>query len=465
MIQYNKKKTVLGQHEEEYIMYKYNIIVDEITKKIQDHELISGVKLPSIRQLAENFNCSKQTVSQALKVLENQHFIYSKHKSVYYVVDKLFKENKEDNNVFDFKNASPNWADFPYSDFQHCINRAFDIYQKNLFNYNLYNGLSSLIKVVQSLLYNSQVFSKEKNIFITSGVQQALNILCLMPFPNKNKIILIEEPTYPKIIELIKLYNLPFTTVKRENKKIKFEEIENIFSKYDIKFFYITSRFQNPLGFSLSKKEKIKLLKLANKYDIYIVEDDYLSDFDNDLKNDPLYSLDMNNRVIYLKSFSKIMFTGLRIGVPVIPDQLSTVFKSHKLNADISSSIFSQAALEIYISSGMYKRHLINIRKSYTEKTKIFIDTVKKHPICERLEYLPPESLKTHIKLPKSIDEKKLIERCKLDNIFLIESRDYYFESTKNPNYYLFIELSNIPYSNIEIGINLLLDNLEKSFS
>lgn len=286
-----------------------------------------------------------------------------------------------------------------------------------------------------------------------------------MPFPNNNKIILIEEPTYPKIIELIKLYNLPFTTVKRENKKINFEEIENIFSKYDIKFFYITSRFQNPLGFSLSKKEKIKLLKLANKYDIYIVEDDYLSDFDNDLKNDPLYSLDMNNRVIYLKSFSKIMFPGLRIGVPVIPDQLSTVFKSHKLNADISSSIFSQAALEIYISSGMYKRHLINIRKSYTEKTKIFIDTVKKHPICERLEYLPPESLKTHIKLPKSIDEKKLIERCKLDNIFLIESRDYYFESTKNPNYYLFIELSNIPYSNIEIGINLLLDNLEKSFS
>lgn len=446
-------------------MYKYNMIVDTISRKIKNNELHSGEKLDSIRQLAIEFNCSKQTVSQALKILESQHIIYSKEKSGYYVINNLHKENIEDYNIFDFKNASPNLANFPYYDFQHCVNKAFDIYKKDLFSYDASNGMSTLIKVIQNRLSESQIFTKKDNIFITTGVQQALNILSIMPFPNNNKIILIEEPTYPKIIELIKLYNLPFTTVKRENKKLNFEEIENIFSKYYIKFFYITSRFQNPLGFSLSKEEKIKLLKLANKYDVYIVEDDYLSDFDNDLKNDPLYSLDMNNRVIYLKSFSKIMFPGLRIGVSVIPDQLSTVFKSHKLNADISSSIFSQAALEIYISSGMYKRHLINIRKSYTEKTKIFIDTVKKHPICERLEYLPPESLKTHIKLPKSIDEKKLIERCKLDNIFLIESRDYYFESTKNPNYYLFIELSNIPYSNIEIGINLLLDYLEKSFS
>lgn len=150
-------------------MFKYNIIIDEISNKIQNNELSSGAKLPSIRQLAEDFNCSKQTVSQALKVLENQHFIYSKHKSGYYVVDKLFKENKEDNNVFDFKNASPNWADFPYSDFQHCINRALDIYQKDLFNYNLSNGLASLIKVVQSLLYNSQVFQKRKIFLLLLG--------------------------------------------------------------------------------------------------------------------------------------------------------------------------------------------------------------------------------------------------------------------------------------------------------
>lgn len=352
-------------------MFKYNIIIDEISNKIQNNELSSGAKLPSIRQLAENFNCSKQTVSQALKILENQHFIYSKHKSGYYVVDKLFKENKEDNNVFDFKNASPNWADFPYSDFQYCINRAFDIYQKDLFNYNLSNGLASLIKVVQSLLYNSQVFSKEENIFITSGVQQALNILCLMPFPNKNKTILIEEPTYPQIIELIKLYDISVITIPRKNQTLDIEKIKNIFIEYDIKFFYITSRFQNPLGFSLSKKEKIQLLKLARIYNVYIVEDDYMADFDNNSKNDPLYTYDSSDKVIYLKSFSKIMFPGLRVGVCVLPPQLSSTFKHYKINADISSSIFSQAALEIYISSGMYERHIKDTRKKHFDKNNI----------------------------------------------------------------------------------------------
>ncbi|MEG0249352.1 MAG: PLP-dependent aminotransferase family protein [Peptostreptococcus sp.] len=445
-------------------MFKYNIIVDKISNKIQNNELSSGAKLPSIRQLAEDFNCSKQTVSQALKVLEEQHFIYSKHKSGYYVVDKLFKENKEDNNVFDFKNASPNWADFPYSDFQHCINRAFDIYQKDLFNYNLSNGLSALIKVVQNLLYSSQVFSKEEDIFITSGVQQALNILCLMPLPNENKTILIEEPTYPQIIELLKLYNIPVVTVARKNQKLDIEKIKNIFIEYDIKFFYITSRFQNPLGFSLSKKEKIQLLNLAQKYNVYIVEDDYMADFDSNSKNDPLYTYDSSDKVIYLKSFSKIMFPGLRVGACILPPQLSSIFRHYKINADISSSVFSQAALEIYISSGMYESHIKDIRKNYTEKTKTFVDTVKRHPISKILEYLPPQALKTHIKLPKNINEKKLIDICKQDNVHLIKSDPYYFDIVDNPNHYLLIELSNISNSNIEVGTNLLLDNLEKLF-
>lgn len=266
-----------------------------------------------------------------------------------------------------------------------------------------------------------------------------------MPFPNKNKTILIEEPTYPQIIELIKLYDISVITIPRKNQTLDIEKIKNIFIEYDIKFFYITSRFQNPLGFSLSKKEKIQILKLAKIYNVYIVEDDYMADFDNNSKNDPLYTYDSSDKVIYLKSFSKIMFPGLRVGVCVLPPQLSSTFKHYKINADISSSIFSQAALEF-------------------EKAKTFVDTVKIHPISNVLEYLPPHALKTHIKLPKNINEKKLIDLCKQDNVHLIKSDPYYFDVVDNPNYYLLIELSNVSSSNIEIATNLLLDNLEKLF-
>ncbi len=114
-------------------------------------------------------------------------------------------------------------------------------------------------------------------------------------------------------------------------------------------------RFHNPLGSSYSKTEKQEILHLAHLYDVYIVIDDYLADFEYNSKNDPLFAEGTHDRVIYVKSFSKIMFPGLRIGVAVIPCALIETFQQIKKTTDIDSSMISQAALTVYLKSGMFK--------------------------------------------------------------------------------------------------------------
>ena len=126
-------------------------------------------------------------------------------------------------------------------------------------------------------------------------------------------------------------------------------------------------RFHNPLGSSYSEQTKKAIAQLAKRYDVYIVEDDYLADLENDMKSDPIFTY-ASTHVVYLKSYSKILFPGLRVGAAVLPTDLTPMFSNYKKLSDIDSSMLSQAALEIYIQSGMFERRKRKIRDSYSRR-------------------------------------------------------------------------------------------------
>ncbi|MDA1679557.1 aminotransferase-like domain-containing protein [Bacillus cereus group sp. TH152-1LC] len=350
-------------------MYKYLHIFNDIENMIQHGVIKEGQKLPSIRSLVTQYECNKATIIRALHELEKRHIIYSVPQSGYYVVRKSGSTIEIDK-IIDFASSAPDPDIFPYLDFQHCINKAIDTYKNDLFVYGTPKGLPSLIPVIQKQLANYQVFTKEENIFITSGVQQALAILTSIPFPNENETILIEQPTYHLYIEYLEINKIPVIGIKRTNEGIDLDELERIFRTGNIKFFYTIPRYHHPLGTSYSKEEKEKIVLLAKKYNVFIVEDDYLADLETDSKADPLYSLDNCNHVIYLKSYSKIIFPGLRVGVAVIPPSIANDFHTYKKILDIDSPMISQAALEIYIKSGMFERHRNKIKSSYHDRSK-----------------------------------------------------------------------------------------------
>ena len=145
--------------------------------------------------------------------------------------------------------------------------------------------------------------------------------------------------------------------------------MERIFRTSKIKFYYTIPRFHHPLGTSYSKDEKEKIVLLAKKYNVFIVEDDYLADLETDSKADPLYNLDNCNHVIYLKVIRRLFFQvyGLELRSFHHPSQMISI--NIKI-LDIDSPMISQAALEIYIKSGMFERHKNKIKSSYHDRSK-----------------------------------------------------------------------------------------------
>ncbi|PEX47118.1 PLP-dependent aminotransferase family protein [Bacillus cereus] len=446
-------------------MYKYLHILNDIENMIQNGEINEGKKLPSIRSLVTQYECNKATVIRALHELEKRHIIYSVPQSGYYVVKKS-GSTIENNEIIDFASSAPDPDVFPYLDFQHCINKAIDTYKNDLFVYGTPKGLPSLIPVIQKQLANYQVFTKEENIFITSGVQQALAILTSIQFPNGNETVLIEQPTYHLYIDYLEINKVPVIGIKRTNEGIDLNELEQIFQTGKIKFFYTIPRYHHPLGTSYSKDEKEKITLLAKKYNVFIVEDDYLADLETDSKADPLYSLDNCSHVIYLKSYSKIIFPGLRVGVAVIPRSIANAFYTYKKILDIDSPMISQAALEIYIKSGMFERHKSKINSSYYNRSIKLAETLEKvqNENSSLFTYNRQNTLGIHtcLEMQKNIVTETLIQKLgdiqiSVDTIDKNYMRDFPKEKL------LKLNVSNIKEDKIEEGIREVIEEIKQS--
>lgn len=446
-------------------MYKYQQIINDLESQIEKRIFKEGDKIPSIRKLAEQYDCSKSTVLRMLSELEKRHIIYSIPQSGYYVVKGANEGEKVASSIIDFSVSTPNPDVFPYLDFQHCINKAIDTYKNDLFCYGTKQGLPSLIPVVQQQLANHQVFTHASNIVITSGVQQALSILTMIPFPNRKTKVLVEQPSYHLFIALLESHQVPAIGIQRTAEGIDLEELEWIFRTEDIKFFYTMSRFHNPLGTTYSKKEKMKIAKLAQKYDVFIVEDDQMVDFEQDRKSDPIFAYDTSAHVIFLKSYSKIIFPGLRIGLSVIPNVLVDVFNHYKKLLDIDSSMLSQGALEIYLKSGMFERHKQKICSSYALRAVIMDASLKKYSEKSGglFSYHPSKQpcVHTHISLLKRVPLSTLFARLKKRSILLEPIDKHYLSYFQKANL-LKLNASQVKEEEIDRGIRQIVEELHR---
>lgn len=446
-------------------MTKYEAIMRDIKRRIEERSLRPGEKLPSIRALAKTFQCSNSTVIHALQELETEHVIYSIPRSGHYVVDKAQPRTAEGVEGFDFATSAPNVRQFPYVHFQHCINQAINLYQDELFVYGTPNGLPSLIRAVRAQLESYQVFASERNIVITSGVQQALALLNAMPLPNGKTKVVVEQPGYHLFLALLKLRRTQAIGVERTARGIDLARLEALFQRDDVRYFYTMPRFHNPLGTSLSNADKQRIVELADRYDVYIIEDDYLADFEQDAGQMPMYYYDTNQRVIYLKSYSKIMFPGLRVGVAVLPDALVGAFQQHKLTTDIDSSMISQAALELYITSGMFRRHRDEVRESYISKSRRLYASLSKHvePFLKPGTFVHPASvcMKAHIVLPNRIDMGALLRNLRQRHVYVGDMKEHYLESYY-PEKIMKLNVSKVAEERIEEGVALIADELSR---
>lgn len=349
--------------------YKYEEVASMIKDRIYSGIYSPGKRLPSIQSLSKETGLNSDTIVKAYKQLEEEHLLYTVPKSGCYVMG-----NRQENRVIDLVNVHLADSINPYKDYCLCMEKAVELYGKRLFEYSSPKGMPELLEALTKNLMNFQIFTKPENLFITNGAQQALYILASMNFPGGGKKVLVEQPTYAVFLNVLDGLNVPVIGIGRTKDGFDLHELERIFQEGDIKFFYCMPRFQNPTGFSLTSVQKSQVIRLAYKYGVYIVEDDYLGDLEANSRSDSLYTAAVAShygercRILYIKSYSKTLLPGLRLGAAILPEELHAPFLGTKYCMDMNTSVLAQGALEIFLRSPMYKHHLKKIRRFYSHK-------------------------------------------------------------------------------------------------
>lgn len=443
-------------------MKKYEEIIKIIENRVVQGDLSSGSKLPSIRTLSQEFYCSKNTIIKAYQELENRHLIYTVPKSGYYLVDDypLREGISIKSEKIDFLSAGPDRKALPYQDFKHCLNQAIEIYKEDMFTYSEIQGLYSLRYELARHLQDLQVFTVPDRIFVVSGSQQALHLFIRMPFPNGKTDICVEQPTHNSFIESLKLHDSAAFGIEVTRTGIDLERLEEIFKNHNIKFFYITSRFHNPTGYSYSQSEKKKIVALAQKYNVYIVEDDYMGDLEFRLKQDPMFAYDPSGRVIYTKSFSKVLLPGLRLGITVLPDSIKTAFLKAKYASDLHTPVLTQGALEIFLKSGMFGAHINKMRDTYKEKGSILQAAFQ--------DVLPPtvsfsksiSGFYSTIELPAPLKADQLKKSLSKDHVFVDNAEKMYLPEFKKDNV-IRLSVSHVEKGRITIGVIKIAEKIK----
>lgn len=341
-------------------MYQYQQLANALKEEILSGNLQKGDKLPSVRELVVTYGVNKDTVQRALRSLKDESFIYSREKSGYYVL-----KNSEAKPLEEFEE---DYSQLPIEDLRICFNQSLaSAHDLKLTKEEQASGMSELIQALMPILEEYGVYATKEQLVITTGTQQALYILLQLI---QGKKVLLEQPTYARMNELVKHLNIPYETIERQmDGEIDLNRLEELFASGEFSLFYTISRFHNPLGGSYSEATKKKIVELASKYSVYIIEDDYMADF---VKGNatPLHYYDMDGRVIYVKSFSSILFSALKIGIVVLPKELVEPFAMRKLWMDYDSNVMMQKTFTLFIENGMFLKHRKEMVENYIEKSK-----------------------------------------------------------------------------------------------
>ena len=394
---------------------KYQAVVSFLKKGIESGKFPTGSRLPSIRQLSQDFHCSKDTIQRALLELRHEQYLYAKPQSGYYVLEQVQHQDLEIEVTDEHASA--------YDDFRLCVNETLIGRENYLFNYyDNQEGLEELRQSVHQLLFDQALYCKPDQLVLTSGTQQALFILSQINFPSEGAEILVEQPTYHRMNRLLVAQGLAYQTIERRIDGINLDELEEQFKSGKIKFFYTIPRFHYPLGHSYSDQEKRAILDLANQYGVYIVEDDYLGDLDPK-KGQTFHYLDTEDRVIYIKSFSTSLFPALRITALILPNAIKEAFVSYKNILDYDSNLIMQKALSLYIDSQLFEKNRLarlTLQENYQAQIKEVLEKntcpLPNYPLHDGLlldlrNYPKIASLK-HSSLKLDFFEKAYLDAC-----------------------------------------------------
>lgn len=330
--------------------------------------------------------------------------------------------------------------------------------------YSPTEGLKKLREIIISQRLNPiNIKAGLDEIAITSGSQQALDFSGKM-FINEGDTIIVESPTYLGALNAFLAYDPKYVEIPLEHDGMNMDKLEEVLeSGLKPKFLYTIPDYQNPSGITMSMEKRKRLISLANKYDVIVIEDSPYAELSfNGEQLDPIKSLDTEGRVIYLGTFSKTFAPGLRIGWVVGNPAIINKFVQIKQGADLQTSSLDQRITAEYMTKYDLNEHIRMIIEVYSKRRDVMINTMKEkfHKDITFIE--TTGGLFTWVTVKEDIDTKELMQEALKENIAFVPGASFFASSGHNN--YMRLNYSCMPEDKIRIGIERLAKVLNKHY-
>ena len=442
---------------------------DQLRALVHSGELRLGDRIPASRELAVQLGVHRTTVANAYAELESEGLIQGHVGRGTFICggapakqftplprpngngavrwETLFADDRGEEvlnqltpNVPDdaiaFVNARPSDDCFPVEEFRRCASAVLAREGRRILQLGTTDGYPPLKKVVLEMLREENISARNDQLLITNGCQQSLDLLC-KAFLRPGDTVLLENPAYPGAIAIfgsarVRCIGIPVETSPERlgYAGLDVTALESVLTQNRVKLLLITPDFHNPTGTTLPVTERRKLLEIATRYQVPIIEDRIYSRLR--VRGNPvpsLKSLDRSGIVILIDSFSKVAFPGLRVGWCMGPENVIERLRLVKQATDLHTDQLSQAALAEFVRRGHLNRHMARMKKVYGSRLAALEKALER--------YIPKGTTWTKVDggmvvwltLPPGFDAGELLIHVREHGVLFVPGRYFFIQN------------------------------------
>ena len=308
----------------------------------------------------------------------------------------------------------PDPSTFPVDIINELTQEVLRDHTKSALQYSTTEGVPAFREIIAEKFHGTSV--SPDTILISTGSQGGLDIIG-KTFIDPGDRVILSEPTYLGAIAAFNAYGAKYETVPADDNGMNINLLEKtldkIYGKGEIvKFLYTVPNFHNPNGSTMSLHRRKKLVKLAEEYDLLLIEDDPYGNLRYTGKPLPRIHELCPERTIYMSTFSKIMVPAMRLGWNVIPEDIHTKMVICKQSVDLCSSAFNQYLALGFLKKGHYEPHIEKIKKNYGEKRKIMLRSMDEYFPSDAHWTKPEGGMFLWATLNHRIDTKRMFKRA-----------------------------------------------------
>lgn len=419
--------TFEGRGKKTYYQYLYERIRDDIL----NGKLERGTKLPSKRNFAKHLGLSVMTIESAYAQLLVEGYIFSIEKKGYYVADLsrqgqfLQKEpyqtkkeretdavEEQENMFLDFSSNQVSWEHFPMSVWSRLMRQVLADFGGEVLQSGHHQGLWELREQIAFHLYRFRGMEvRPEQIVIGAGTEYLYHLL--IQLLGRRRIYGMENPGYQKLARIYERNDVTFRYLDLDREGLSVEALK----QSGVQIVHTSPSHHFPTGIVMPIRRRQELLQWAYREDRYIIEDDYDCEFRfSGLPIPTLQSIDTEERVIYLNTFSKSLTPSIRISYMVLPLGLLSSYRENLGFYACTVSNFEQYTLAAFLKEGYFEKHINRMRNYYRSKRNTVIRAIRRSGLSGKVSILEEDAglhflLRIHTSLADETVKKRLRER------------------------------------------------------